>query len=663
MQIKINSLNLQNFQGIGKMNISFDDKATVISGRNGSGKSTIANAISWLLFDCAADKTKNYSPKTIGPDGKELHNLHHSAEAVFSCDTDEFSLKKDFYEEYVVRRGIIDADGNKKREFTGHICDYYVNGRQVKKEEYDNFLSSMFSPEDAKILTLPFYFATEMDTKTRREKIMALIGDVTDEDILEKDQSLDTIIRKIQAKGNADNLAHDLKEEAKQTNDKIKELPIRIEECNGNIIPPAKTKEEAEKSTRTLNAKIAELESRKTEMSDSAALLTLKTKALELKTRIKEIESDINGKNNEILSAQRKEKEEYEFTLNRLENDSVLLAQNLRAVENDLQTFTKKKKDLAEYIEKAKERTFNVPMPSDTCSCCGQKLPLDVIEKARANWLKAKEQFEEEKSKALSEANSRINSMYSDKKLAELTTAKEDIDSDIRDNEKQRENVKASLNMLMAAKPALISAEDNPEYVSLKEELDKIKTAMEGEDNVRNEAKNAIDNEIRSLKAKLDEENQTLNLIFSNEKLSKRIKELTAEHDESLKKAERIKTDIENLELYRRMKAELFEEKQISKFHNVYFAFFTEQINGGQKEVCEPFIINRKGQRISFYKASTGEKINGGLAIINAFSHYMNLSLPIIIDNAEAVNRIIQTEGQQILMKVTDAPLEISQAN
>ena len=663
MQIKINSLNLQNFQGIGKMDIQFDDKATVISGRNGSGKSTIANAISWLLFDCAADKTKNYSPKTIGPDGKELHNLHHSAEAVFSCDTDEFSLKKDFYEEYVVRRGIIDTDGNKKREFTGHICDYYVNGRQVKKEEYDNFLSSMFSPDDAKILTLPFHFATEMDTKTRREKIMALIGDVTDEDILEKDQSLDVIIRKIQAKGNADNLAHDLKEEAKQTSDKIKEFPIRIEECNGNIIPPAKTKEEAEKSIRALNAKITELESRKNGMSDSAALLTLKTKALELKTRIKEIESDINGKNNEILSAQRKEKEEYEFTLNRLENDSVLLAQNLKAAENELRSFSKEKKELAEYIEKSKERTFNIPMPSDICSCCGQKLPLEVIEKARANWLKGKEQFEEGKSRALSEANSRMNSIYSDKKLANLTTAKEHIESDIRDNEKQRENVKEYLDMLMTAKPALISAEDNPEYISLKKELDKIKTAMEGEDNVRNEAENAIDNEIKSLKTKLDEENQTLNQIFSNEKLSKRIKELTAEHEESLKRAERIKADIENLELYRRIKAELFEEKQISRFHNVYFAFFTEQINGGQKEVCEPFIINRKGQRISFYKASTGEKINGGLAIINAFSHYMNLSLPIIIDNAEAVNRIIQTEGQQILMKVTDAPLEITNAN
>ena len=136
MQIKINSLNLQNFQGIGKMDISFDDKATIISGRNGSGKSTIANAISWLLFDCASDRTKNYSPKTIGADGKELHNLHHSAEAVFSCDTDTFTLKKDLYEEYVVRRGVTDADGNKKREFTGHVCDYYIDGKQVKKEEY-----------------------------------------------------------------------------------------------------------------------------------------------------------------------------------------------------------------------------------------------------------------------------------------------------------------------------------------------------------------------------------------------------------------------------------------------------------------------------------------------------------------------------------------------
>ena len=492
---------------------------------------------------------------------------------------------------------------------------------------------------------------------------MTLIGDVTDEDILEKDQSLDVIIRKIQAKGNADNLAHDLREEAKTISDRIKELPIRIQECNDNIIPASKTKEETEKNIAALNTKIAELKSRKDGMSDCAALVTLKAKALEIETRIKEIKTEINGKNDEILSAQRKEKEEYQFTLNRLENDSILLSQNLRAAENELQTFTGKRKELENYIGKIKEKMFNVPVPSDICSCCGQKLPADTIERARENWLKAKDKFEEEKSKALSEANSRMNSIYSNKKLAELTTAKEDINSDIRDNEKQRETVKASLNMLMAAKPALISAEDNPEYISLKDEFEKINFAMEGEDNIRDEAENAIDNELESLKGKLDEENQTMNQIFSNEKLSERIKDLTAEHEEALEKAERIKADIENLDLYRRVKAELFEEKQISKFHNVYFAFFSDQINGGQKEVCEPFIINRKGQKISFYKASTGEKINGGLAIINAFSHYMNLSLPIIIDNAEAVNRIAQTEGQQVLLKVSDAPLEISQAN
>jgi len=64
---------------------------------------------------------------------------------------------------------------------------------------------------------------------------------------------------------------------------------------------------------------------------------------------------------------------------------------------------------------------------------------------------------------------------------------------------------------------------------------------------------------------------------------------------------------------------------------------------------------------VPFSDANRADQINAGIDIINALSKHYGISVPIIIDNAEAVNQFIPTEAQTILLYVTtDKTLKIT---
>ena len=72
--MKILNLTLENFRGIKSLPVDFQGKNTDIYGANGLGKTTIANAICWLLVDRPATEEPNFDPKTTG-----THGVHHVA--------------------------------------------------------------------------------------------------------------------------------------------------------------------------------------------------------------------------------------------------------------------------------------------------------------------------------------------------------------------------------------------------------------------------------------------------------------------------------------------------------------------------------------------------------------------------------------------------------
>jgi len=90
--MKLISLTLENFQGIKSLEIAPNGANVTIYGDNGTGKTTIANAISWLLFDKDSHGNKSFDIKTI-EGGEVRHNLTHAVEGKFSHNGRETVLR------------------------------------------------------------------------------------------------------------------------------------------------------------------------------------------------------------------------------------------------------------------------------------------------------------------------------------------------------------------------------------------------------------------------------------------------------------------------------------------------------------------------------------------------------------------------------------------
>lgn len=181
--MKLIELILTDFQGIEKLGIEFNGQSMDIYGNNGTGKTTIANAYTWLLFDRASTDEKGYSPKT-----KETHGKEHIVEGIFEfADGERIGLKKAYKEVYKTVRG-------KDKVFSGHTTDYFINDVPVKASEYKARVAEMTGndPEAVKILSTPDYFPT-MDWRERRNILFQVFGNVPDEEVFSANKELERL--------------------------------------------------------------------------------------------------------------------------------------------------------------------------------------------------------------------------------------------------------------------------------------------------------------------------------------------------------------------------------------------------------------------------------------------------------------------------------------
>lgn len=63
-KIKLISLYLKNFKGIKELNTNFSD-LTNIRGENATGKTTVLDGFTWLLFDKDSQDRKDFEIKTL----------------------------------------------------------------------------------------------------------------------------------------------------------------------------------------------------------------------------------------------------------------------------------------------------------------------------------------------------------------------------------------------------------------------------------------------------------------------------------------------------------------------------------------------------------------------------------------------------------------------
>ena len=157
-----------------------------------------------------------------------------------------------------------------------------------------------------------------------------------------------------------------------------------------------------------------------------------------------------------------------------------------------------------------------------------------------------------------------------------------------------------------------------------------------------------------------DVANEILNLqrqkaqIEQAETQRKRIEELDAEEKRLGAEYETLDRGIWLCDEFTKAKVKMLTSRIDSKFRNVSFRLFQEQLNGGLKDDCEVLIPGEGGRMVPYTFANNAARINAGLEIIGVLADHWNMEMPVFIDNAESVTHLARSWTQTIRLVVSE---------
>lgn len=643
--MRLKELVLENFQGIPALTITPNGDSFSVYGTNGTGKTTIGNSISWLLFDKPIDNVKNYSPKTKDADGNDVHNLHHSAEGTFILeDGSMVTLKKDFYEVYKKKRG------SASEEFSGHTIDFYIDGVPAKQKEYQSKLDSMFTSEQAKVLTSPEYFAEQMNWKDRRKILLEMCGDISDDVVITSTNEL-AQLPEFLLKPGSENSRYTVEEYMAIAKSKLSELNKKMQDIPTRIDEAQKAKPELPFATESgIEEELTALRQKLDEKLAVANSITAGEAASQLRIELNSVKAAMAEDEALYKKQCREANADIEQTIAELKKEKLNIGFNERSIamkldeqQNKLKKIEKLRLEMLEEYKTEKAKTWS---GSTVCPTCGQDLPQEKVQAVI-------EEFNLAKSKRLEAINQRGKTECSKDMIAALQSEIESLVKDEADLMVAKETIEGKIaeKEKLLVQPAPYSTTDR--YRSYAEKIAEIEQKMlDGTKALENE-KQALNGEISALRGRISEwESQKTRYVMVKMQ-DERIAELEASEKKLAEAYESLQLGIYLCELFIKRKVSMLDERINSRFKNVRFKLFNELINGGLEECCTVLCNTNAGLK-PWESANYGSRVNAGLEIIDMLSEYWGVSVPVVIDFSESIVAPYRTKNQMIRLVVSE---------
>lgn len=643
--MKLIKLTLQDFQGLRSYTLDADGRNISVHGTNGTGKTTIANALSWLLFDKPYTGEKGYNPKTTDEDGQELHHLDHRAEATFEKDDgSRITLAKSFHEVWKKKRG------SNIEEFSGHVTDAYIDGVPVSTGEYKRTMEEICAPDWAKVLTDPRYFAKTMHWEERRAILLEMCGDVTDAEVIAAAPDLADLWDFLRKPGTGDQyytvgefqrIAASRKAEI---NRDLTILPARIDEATKSIpdtegLPPEDT----------LDAAIRDLEQQKTSLMAQAAVLTEDDRLQEIRREIGDVEIRIINARTAYMNGLDMQNRVAQEAVNEIQQAIHQADLNIASADSriyilaqQIQTMTKDREALLQRHAQVKSRVWE----GDTiCATCGQPLPEEKIEEARAK-------FNQERSRELAEINEQ-GSLCSKSAIEEKQGELEKVTQFKADAEARKEQLAPQLE---EAKKAIQAPEfeKTTEYTALATQREQLTARLtEGSTGNLAEQKASLQAYIDQIDGQLRRAQEARITYATARKRRERLAELEVQEKDLAREYEKFDRGVFLCEEFTRQKVTMLDERINSRFTAVRFRLFKTQINGGLVDCCDVLCPTTRGLT-PYDSANNAAQILAGAEIASALSRHWGVTMPLIVDNAESIVGTIPTTAQVIRLVVSE---------
>lgn len=698
-KLKIKSLTLVNFKGMRNVTVDFGDGVTAISGRNGTGKTTIADGFAWLLWgkDSEGNSDTKFGIKTNDENGNYIPDLEHEVSGSFDAidtETGEVTaveLRRVYVEEWQTPKG------STERILKGHHTDYFYNGVPLKtKTEYDAKVAALIPEDLFKVITDPYYFLT-LHWKAQREYLLRMAGTISDSDIAANRAEFAELLRRVTGKS-MEEYKKEIAARRAKIEAQLEKIPTRKDEVTRNTpVAPDYAALEAEKVQ--IQADLADIDAAATSAAEANRV------AYERAARI---QGDINAKRteqNQIIYNAKESARKAAYETNRVADDAARdLAQVEQSEANETNYYNREKAVITASIatekrrkeeaerevaalrtrwdavnnEQFQEKTYQAAGPL-LCPIFGhQCADPSAVNRHQCDAAAAAEAFkkrqDDERAAFYANQTARLDAMdiegqelnkriaQHNAEIARLTQDAATLETKHTDAVQDYATKKEALKEVIVDNPRVstdpqIDTQTLPGWVALQQEIDRLTADLTaatapayGMETAYPSAKKA------QLNARLSEIDQKLGLRSTIEANERRIVELDKEAATLAQEKAGLQIEEDLIDDFVKDRMAEVERRVNGLFDGVEFRMYKNLVNGEKEPDCVAYIGG-----VRYQDKNHAGQINAGLAVINALCAFHGVTAPIFVDNAESVNTFIPVNSQLITLSVsTEDSLQVN---
>lgn len=669
-KIEIREIRLTDFKGQQEKRIEFGHR-TIVSGKNGCGKTTLADAFMWVF--CDKDYSLKSNPDIRPDDGRECFPR---VDIELLIDGKPVSVSK-YRKRSKSKTGTISLSN-----------EYTVNDMKMGKEKFQNTLKER-GFDFANFLPLAHIdiFTNEKDKDARA--VLLSIPDKegkVDLTIAKAIPECKDIVVKMEAEAKTvAEVEAGAKEDLKEAETRLKEIKSEIKGKEDLKVDADTAELELQKNA--LQEQLSDLEKQIAQAGNEKAgeikaeLAGLRTKLLEIDSKAK---ADLLGQKSSVCNK-----------ISALELDRNIKTSELNKKTSALVILRTQKKELLEKLQNARTQ---YPKIKDTewdntvlesikseifkdvdtiCPTCGQNLPTKQIEQLKSRFeqkkqerinqqLKVQEEWEQDKKRKLDEVIQVGNKASADMK--EAHKQEETLTSEISKLTDELEQIKTSLdaeNKNLEAIPKEPDFSGNAEYqqilASIKEKQQELNSLDDGE-----EAKKQLSEQLSGKKQELAAVNQKIGEANNNVRIDEQIEKL----QESQKQYAQSKADaqmvLDELKSLSMAKNTALEDAVNQYFDGVKAKLFDTQKNGEVVDACIWYVQDKDGDWKKLVgNANTALMMKGKIAIMDGLQKFYGVSYPIFVDCAAELDNSslagIKADAQLIFLKVAEGDMTVTE--
>lgn len=663
-KIEVREIRLTDFKGQSEKKIEFGHR-TVVSGKNGCGKTTLADAFTWVF--CDKDYSLKSNPDIRPDDGRECLPR---VDIDLVIDGKPVSVAK-----FQKRTESKPKDGKPGKVALSN--KYEINGVPKAERDFKADLKERGFDFDNFLMLSHMEIFTDLKDADAR-KILFSMSDGAGKSDLEIAKTVPDCAELVPLLETykADEIKAMNSATLKKAEEQLKAIPNQIIGMENSKV----------------DADVAELELQKNALQEQISDLE-KQIAQAGNERIRKLREELSGLGVQKYSLESKVSDEIsskrtaiQIKINSLQSERNIISSSLNAKTSELEATREKHKDLEKKQKEAQkhymdtEAKYNNAIDSaeseyfkenDTiCPTCGQTLPAEQIEKLKEDFEQKKQNqirnLKEQKKQELKSIEVTGNKILADKKeekesgnnleikVAELTDELEQI---ITSLDAENKNLEAILE-----KPDFSgSVEYQQILASIKEKEQELNSLDDGE-----EAKKQLSEQLSGKKQELAAVNQKIGEANNNIRIDEQIEKLQESQKQYAQYKANAQMILDELKSLSMAKNTALEDTVNQYFDGVKVKLFDTQKNGEVVDACIWYVQDKDGNwKKLIGNANTALMMKGKIAIMDGLQKFYGVSYPIFVDCAAELDNSslagIKAYAQLIFLKVAEWDMKVAE--